>query len=246
MPDKQLLLEFALDAFDRLTSIIASLDDVAANADLGVPGCRTPYQILAACLDAVRDDPAGVRDASGPVGPLLEDAAGVRAALLGRGDPARDLLALAGEFSRHLGHLEATRDVLAAGGRVRQLRLVVEADDFERAVGFYRDVVGLREAATFVTAGVGDARGVLLDAGRATLELNTPAQKRAIDIIEVGHGTDAPIRVALQVPDVERLTNTLVDAGALVIAPAVTTPWNSVNARLQAPGGLELTVFQEL
>ena len=29
------------------------------------------------------------------------------------------------------------------GGRVRQLRLVVEADDFEEAVAFYRDTLGL-------------------------------------------------------------------------------------------------------
>ena len=32
MPDKQLLLEFALDTYDRITSLVASLDDDTAHA----------------------------------------------------------------------------------------------------------------------------------------------------------------------------------------------------------------------
>lgn len=57
---------------------------------------------------------------------------------------------------------------------VRQLRLVVEAHDFEDAVRFYRDVLGLSEQAAF--EGDGDERVVIFDAGRATLELANPAQ----------------------------------------------------------------------
>jgi catechol 2,3-dioxygenase-like lactoylglutathione lyase family enzyme len=67
---------------------------------------------------------------------------------------------------------------------VRQLRLVVEAEDYEAAVEFFRDALGLPEQAAF--SGEGDARVVILDAGRATLEIANPAQKRMIDEVEVG------------------------------------------------------------
>ncbi|MGH9134377.1 MAG: VOC family protein, partial [Ilumatobacteraceae bacterium] len=52
---------------------------------------------------------------------------------------------------------------------VLQLRLIVEADDYEAAVAFYRDVLGLTEQAAF--EGDGDARVAILEAGRATLEI---------------------------------------------------------------------------
>ena len=278
MPDMQVLEASALDKLDRIIATVASLDEDTANADLGVPGSNSPYQILRHCLTVVRYwtstvcrgieipyDRAGDWTSSGPVAPLLELASQTRKAFvadLGSLDldapiasPPRHsghivddtvfavLVHVVEELAQHLGHLEITRDVLAGRGGVRQLRLVVEADDFDRAVGFYRDVVGLREEATY--RGAGDERGVVLDAGRATLELNTPAQKRAIDLIEVGHPTDSPLRVAFEVSDAERATARLVDAGALMIAPTVTTPWSSLNSRLQAPGGLELTLFQD-
>jgi len=42
------------------------------------------------------------------------------------------------------------------------------------------------------------------------------------------------------------VTADLRQAGAFVIAEPTTTPWNSLNARLDGPAGLHLTVFQEL
>jgi hypothetical protein len=35
-------------------------------------------------------------------------------------------------------------------------------------------------------------------------------------------------------------------AGATVLAEPTRTPWNSLNARLQGPAGLQLTFFTEL
>jgi predicted enzyme related to lactoylglutathione lyase len=128
--------------------------------------------------------------------------------------------------------------------RVRQLRLVVEAEDFERAVRFYRDVLGLPEEEAF--RGPGDARVVILDAGRATLEIANPAQKRMIDEVEVGRQVAPRLRVAFQVDDAEAVTHRLADAGADVLMPPIETPWRSLNARLEAPAGLQITVFQEL
>ncbi|MBM0277446.1 VOC family protein [Micromonospora tarensis] len=127
---------------------------------------------------------------------------------------------------------------------VRQLRLVVEAADHEAAVAFFRDALGLPQEAAFVSAG--DARVVILDAGRATLEIANPAQKRLIDEVEVGRQVAPRIRVAFEVDDAEATTARLVAAGAGEIAPPTRTPWQSLNSRLAAPADLQITVFQEL
>jgi len=34
--------------------------------------------------------------------------------------------------------------------------------------------------------------------------------------------------------------------GAELVAAPVETPWRSLNARLEAPGGMQVTVFEEL
>jgi catechol 2,3-dioxygenase-like lactoylglutathione lyase family enzyme len=127
---------------------------------------------------------------------------------------------------------------------VVQLRLVVEAHDFDDAVSFYRDVLGLPEEAAF--EGSGSERVVILQAGRATLELANPAQHRMIDDVEVGRHVAPKFRVAFEVADSGRATSDLVAAGATLVAPPVETPWRSLNARLDAPAGLHITLFQEL
>jgi predicted enzyme related to lactoylglutathione lyase len=128
--------------------------------------------------------------------------------------------------------------------RVRQLRLVVEADDFAAAVAFYRDALGLPEEEAFTADG--GAQVVILDAGRATLEIANPAQKRMIDEVEVGRQVAPRIRVAFEVDDAAARTAEAVEAGATQVAPPTRTPWNSLNARLDAPAGLHITLFQEL
>lgn len=127
---------------------------------------------------------------------------------------------------------------------VLQLRVVVEVDDYDTAVRFYRDALGLPEQAAY--QGRGDARVVILDAGRATLELANPAQRRMIDEVEVGHPTEGQIRLAFEVQDVEDRTVRLVRAGAELVAEPIKTPWMSLNSRMHGPGGLQLTLFQEL
>ena len=127
---------------------------------------------------------------------------------------------------------------------VLQLRLVVEAHDFDDALSFYRDVLGLPEEAAF--EGSGSERVVILQVGRATLELANPAQHRMIDDIEVGRHVAPKLRVAFEVADSRRATADLVAAGATLVAPPVETPWRSLNSRLDAPAGLHITLFQEL
>jgi lactoylglutathione lyase len=127
--------------------------------------------------------------------------------------------------------------------RVHQLRVVVTAEDYDDALHFYRDVLGLPELEVFASQG---GRVTLLEAGRATLELADPRQAEFIDEVEVGRRVAGHVRVAFQVDDTAAVTAELAAAGAHVLAEPTRTPWNSLNARLEAPAGLQLTLFTEL
>ncbi len=82
------------------------------------------------------------------------------------------------------------------------------------------------------------------EAGRATLELADPPQAACIDDVEAGS------RVAgwgaFGVSDTATATSKLAAAGATVIAGPAPTPWQSLNARLEGPAGLQLTLFSDL
>lgn len=127
--------------------------------------------------------------------------------------------------------------------RVKQLRLVVTADDYDEAVRFYRDVLGLAEEGAFSAEG---GHVTILDAGRATLEITDPRHAEYIDKVEVGRRVAGKFRVAFEVEDSAAVAGELAQAGADVVAEPTVTPWNSLNARLDAPAGLQITVFQEL
>jgi predicted enzyme related to lactoylglutathione lyase len=129
---------------------------------------------------------------------------------------------------------------VAATTSVRELRLVVTAADYDEAVRFYRDVLGLPERAAYASP---DGRVTILEAGRATLEIADPAQAAFIDEVEVGRRVAGHIRVAFEVDDSAAMAGTLAEAGATVIADARRTPWGSDNARLEGPAGLQLTLF---
>jgi predicted enzyme related to lactoylglutathione lyase len=124
---------------------------------------------------------------------------------------------------------------------VHELRLVVTVDDYDAAVAFYRDALGLPERGAFGSPDGG--RVTILEAGTATLELADRSQAAYIDEVEVGRRVAGQIRVAFGVPDAERATRKLEAAGATVIAEPTETPWGSLNARLDAPGDLQLTLF---
>lgn len=129
-----------------------------------------------------------------------------------------------------------------------QLRLVLEADDLDTALAFYRDALGLTERESY--SGGDGARVHILEVPTATLELANSAQVRLIDDVEVGrpvaHAFPHTIRVAFEVTDAAASTERLVAGGADLVAEPTRTPWDSLNARVEAPGGMQLTLFQEL
>jgi lactoylglutathione lyase len=124
---------------------------------------------------------------------------------------------------------------------VSELRLVLTVDDVDAAVRLYRDVLGLRG---LPVTGSPDGRVVLLEAGRATLELTDPAHASFIDEVEVGERTAGAVRIALEVDDVDRLAEQVAELdGIELLAPPTLTPWGSRNARFAVHDGVQLTLF---
>jgi catechol 2,3-dioxygenase-like lactoylglutathione lyase family enzyme len=123
---------------------------------------------------------------------------------------------------------------------VKELRVALTVENFDEALAFYRDALGLEELAMWVAEGT---RGVLLGAGRATLELFDEGQAAMVDEIEVGRRVAGPVRIALEVADSAAAANRLVEAGAEQLAEPVETPWGDRNVRLRGPDGMQLTLF---
>lgn len=123
---------------------------------------------------------------------------------------------------------------------VKELRVTLTVADFDQAVVFYRDALGLEQLADWSSE---SGRVVLLSAGRATLELFDEAQAESVDAVEAGERVSGVVRLALEVSDSEETARRLVTAGAEEVHPPVTPPWGGRNARVRAPDGMQLTLF---
>jgi catechol 2,3-dioxygenase-like lactoylglutathione lyase family enzyme len=127
---------------------------------------------------------------------------------------------------------------------VFELRVVLTAENYDAAVRFWRDVVGLPLIRDFPGPGGG---GSLLAAGQATLEIVAREQAAAIDTIEVGRQTGAgPLRLALEVADSAELAAELEEGGAERLGGPVDTPWKHRNVRMRTPEGVQVTLFTVL
>jgi len=123
---------------------------------------------------------------------------------------------------------------------IHELRVAVTASDHAAAVAFYRDVLGMPQLADWSST---EGKVVVLDGGRATLELIDDAQAAYIDSVEVGRRVAGPIRLALWVDDAAAAGGRLEQAGATILGGPVVTPWQDRNVRLGAPDDLQLTLF---
>jgi lactoylglutathione lyase len=123
------------------------------------------------------------------------------------------------------------------------LRVALTTPDYERLVKFYCEGLGLEPSAIWNNDG---GRALILDMGKATLELFDEKQAEVIDQLEAEKRISGPIRFALQVPDLDAALERLLAHGATLVHPPVTTPWGDRNARLQDPDGMQITLFQPL
>jgi uncharacterized glyoxalase superfamily protein PhnB len=126
---------------------------------------------------------------------------------------------------------------------VFELRVALTSSDYEQLVKFYCDGLGIEPAAIWNNDG---GRALILDMGKATLELFDETQAQVIDQIEAGKRISGQIRFALQVPDLKAAMERLLAHGATLVHPPVMTPWGDYNVRLQDPDGLQVTLFQPI
>jgi lactoylglutathione lyase len=123
---------------------------------------------------------------------------------------------------------------------VKELRIALTVENFDEALAFYRDTLGLEQLEIWEAPG---SRAVLLSAGRATLELFDEGQAAMVDEIEVGRRVAGTVRFALEVEDSAATAEALESAGATRLGGPVETPWRDLNVRLEAPDGMQLTLF---
>jgi catechol 2,3-dioxygenase-like lactoylglutathione lyase family enzyme len=123
---------------------------------------------------------------------------------------------------------------------VRELRVTLTVDDFDAALAFYRDTLGLEQLADWSGD---DGRVVLLGAAAGRLELFDERQAESVDRIEVGRRVAGKVRLAFEVDDSGELAERLATAGGEVITGPVETPWGDRNVRLTSPDGTQLTLF---
>jgi lactoylglutathione lyase len=126
---------------------------------------------------------------------------------------------------------------------VHELRVALTVEDYQEALRFYRDALGLTVLEEFDEA---EGSGVVLDAGRATLELLSLSQAELVDTVEVGRRVAGTVRLALEVDDSAAASENLIAAGGELLGGPVVTPWSHRNVRLQAPDGMQLTLFTVL
>jgi catechol 2,3-dioxygenase-like lactoylglutathione lyase family enzyme len=124
---------------------------------------------------------------------------------------------------------------------VMELRVALTTNDFDRMVSFYCDGLGMEPAQVWPED---QGRALVLDLGRATLEVFDEKQTETIDQIEVGRRVSGQIRFALQVPDLEAAMQGLLAHGAKLVHPPVVTPWGDRNVRLEDPDGMQITLYQ--
>lgn len=124
---------------------------------------------------------------------------------------------------------------------ILELRVALTVRDYERSVKFYCDGLGIEPAALWNN---GDGHALILDMGKATLEIFDEAQAETIDQLEAEQRISGQIRFALQVPDLKSAMERLLAHGATLIHPPVVTPWGDYNVRLQDPNGMQITLFQ--
>lgn len=126
-------------------------------------------------------------------------------------------------------------------GQTQELRIALTVDDLDQASRLYHTGLGLPIVEQWA---VGEGKGIVLAAGRATLELLNRAEAERVDQIEAGRQVAGPVRLAFEVPDVAEASLLLQNGGAAAVNGRVQTPWGHLNQRLQTPDGLQLTLFQ--
>lgn len=125
--------------------------------------------------------------------------------------------------------------------KATELRIILTVDNLEEIIKFYRDSLGLETSKEWHEQ---TGNGIILDAGRASLELIDSRHAATIDEIEVGERVAGPVRLAFKVGNaIDTAGEKLAAAGAIKIAAVKQAPWSKVQ-RMQDPSGMQFTLFE--
>lgn len=137
--------------------------------------------------------------------------------------------------------------------RITGLRVVIEVQDWDRAVAFYRDALGLTGQQGYAND---SSSQLVLDVGHAELELVHPVlppvdnrgpEHDLQSHAEAEDGEQAPrLRLSFESGNAIATVAGLVRAGAELVVDAVVVASDSLNARLVGPEGVPITVFESL
>ena len=104
---------------------------------------------------------------------------------------------------------------------ISEFRVALTTEDFDRAVKFYSDGLGLDPGDLWTEGG----NGQIFWAGRAALEIFDTDNAAGIDQIEAGRQVSGQIRFAFQVEDIHlALERALAYGAVLVNGPVLTRP----------------------
>ena len=140
-----------------------------------------------------------------------------------------------------LGDANRARASAAPKPQVMELRVALTTKEFDRLANFYRVGLGMEPAQEWPAD---QGRALVLDMGKATLEVFDEKQAQTVDQIEVGKRVSGQIRFALRVPDLEAAMKRLAAHGATVVHGPVVAPWGDKMARFQDPDGMQITIYQ--
>lgn len=125
---------------------------------------------------------------------------------------------------------------------LHEFRVALTVDDFAEALEFYGGGLALPVVEQWDNLA---GQGVILELGRSTLELLNRQNTDSVDRIETANKAESgQVRLALHVDDVQRAGDDLIARGAQAVHEIVITPWGDRNRRLQAPDGMQITLFQ--
>ncbi len=124
---------------------------------------------------------------------------------------------------------------------MRELRVALTVDDFDRIVTLYRDGFGLETVKEWRSP---EGRGIVLAANRGAVEILDRADAEYTDEVEVGRRVAGPVRLAFEVANVRAASASLQAQGAEALREPVKTTWGDLNQRLRAPDGMQISLFQ--
>lgn len=124
---------------------------------------------------------------------------------------------------------------------ILEMRIALTTKEYDRLVQFYCDGLGIEPVQHWNN---GQGQALILDMGKATLELFDQKQAESIDQIEAGRHVSGQVRFALRVPDLKAAMDRMLSHGAMLIHSPILTPWGDYNVRLQDPDGMQITLFQ--